>query len=1307
MPKRKHNHDDPELLGMPEARKLWQNEDLLSAHYLNARVSKNDWWPTDEMVRPTWEFCRDLYNKRYLALAKNNEAFTRQELIDKVLERLGFAWTDNLSLPDQDAEPDYILFGSETEKEAVIEKDTATRYRAAVSILEAKKLNHPLSQISQHQQRYPHQQISDYLQDAQVLSWGILTNGNEWRLYCREAPRQDFFGLNFEVAIKSLDKFKLFVALFSPQAFQRDPQGKCRLDFVREQSVSAQSELEQDLRQRIFTILTDLANGFASRQENQIPDTEEGRKTLYENCLIYLYRLLFILYAEGRGLLPVAPRTRRYYKELSLARLQPGLKNFTSYDSKTRTRLGEDISELFHVVNGTDEAKNKEYSVARYNGGLFNPGEHPLLENWRIADTDAADVLRGLMFDPPPKPNEQSLPVQTVDFGDLRVQHLGSIYEGLLEHHFVRRADGRLELTTDKAERKATGTYYTPDYIVSYIVEQTLLPLVDEIEKSDPVIAARAAGRQDDSFSKGVLGLNICDPAMGSGHFLVEATRFLAEQIVYHPTTKFKAKIIKGISQEDAEIAYWRRLVVEGCIYGVDLNPLAVELAKLSLWLTTVASDQPLNFLDHHLRCGNSLIGARLEVLSQVPEKKHKSSEGLKLSWRITENLRAALTKAVQMVIHDIEDKPSASVNDVKNKEKLWLQSVRPALLPFRTVANLWTASFYGNELRQTDYEALIELLDIHPDKIRPWQTPAELETIVMQAVVKDSFKLAGRELDKNQRKHLCAFLGRSERRAGERRFFHWELEFPEVFFNEDGTPRERAGFDAVIGNPPYGIVFDQNDKELFTSTFPSFIRNNDLYVAFSEFVVSLTRLEGLSSLIVPNTFILGPYFKGLRRCLKERANILAVVDFGTTQIFSDPNVFNAIFLCARRPAGAWTAHTRTKLCRGTVSKSGVQIVSTNEIETRALDDDRWKADHPIIAKMRANGGLTLGMIAWVKDVGFNYWTVGRGKKRGGSIGSRVLYDGDRQNAGDLPYLKGADFSRYTPVESNEHWIRQNWRTLLEPDVDIFGFSAELLSTPVKIVYRQTADELIASIDTNGRLVDKTVHIILLRDEYRKLSYNYVLAIFNSLLANFAYRDFAQEQGRAFAQVKTFNVKRLPIRRIEFTTPEKQKTALLEKAKRVYESGLASGRSDGLVAFATDQLAANPERADVVHDLLGFLGEQMMGLNREKRAAAKQFQNDLKDFDGIEIRSLKPKTKLDEFWKLEVSEVFAHFRANNVRLKIPDGDAIRARFQNAKDLVLPMEAQIAFTDTLIDQIVYRLYGLTPEEIKAVEDFIAC
>jgi hypothetical protein len=307
-------------------------------------------------------------------------------LLDKIFERLGFAWTDNLSLPEsqQHLEPDYILYASVAEKEAVIDRSAAERYRSAIVIVEAKKVNHPLSQISRSQLRYPHQQIRDYLNEAQSLGWGILTSGNEWRLYARDAKPSYFFALDFSAAIESLEKFKYFTALFSPAAFVRDAQGRCRLDEVRESALATQVELEEDLRLRVFTILEILANGFFSRAENQI--IEDDLRLLYDRCLIFLYRLLFILYAEGRDLLPVQPRSRRYYKDLSLARLTSALKNFSEFDSHTRTRLFEDVRELCHLINGTDNKKNREYDVPRYNGGLFEPARYPELERWRVSD---------------------------------------------------------------------------------------------------------------------------------------------------------------------------------------------------------------------------------------------------------------------------------------------------------------------------------------------------------------------------------------------------------------------------------------------------------------------------------------------------------------------------------------------------------------------------------------------------------------------------------------------------------------------------------------------------------------------------------------------------------------------------------------------------------------------------------------------------------------------------------------------------------------------------------------------------------
>src|SRR5206468_4063178 len=208
------------------------------------------------------------------------------------------------------------------------------------------------------------------------------------------------------------------------------------------------------------------------------------------------------------------------------------------------------------------------------------------------------------------------------------------------------------------------------------------------------------------------------------------------------------------------------------------------------------------------------------------------------------------------------------SVDDVKTKERIWLDSVRPALRPFRSVANLWTACFFENGLPQQDYEALLELLDVDPKKVRPWKTGEEFQEIVLNAVEKGTLELAGREFDKNQLKNLCAFLVRAENIARRRRFFHWELEFPEVFFSNDGSHKEDPGFDAVIGNPPYGMPRDAELKEFAAILYRSAEGRDDLYKLFTERAAMLTHARGFFSYIVSNTILSNRFDAKLRRLL-------------------------------------------------------------------------------------------------------------------------------------------------------------------------------------------------------------------------------------------------------------------------------------------------------------------------------------------------------------------------------------------------------------------------------------------------------
>ena len=226
------------------------------------------------------------------------------------------------------------------------------------------------------------------------------------------------------------------------------------------------------------------------------------------------------------------------------------------YPSDDFDALYEDLRKLFHLINGDRPAQNKACNVTRYNGGLFNPKQHPKIEDWRIGDKSLADVLRQLIFSQPParaSVRQQEITTEeAIDYSTLEVRQLGDIYEGLLGA-VLREQTGRLVLVNQNGENHRHGIFYTPDWIVRYLLRESLQPLVDEICASREVEAALKAKseekRRDNSFAHAVLRLNLVDPAMGSGHFLVRATEWLAEQILYHPTTRL-AGIITALVQD-------------------------------------------------------------------------------------------------------------------------------------------------------------------------------------------------------------------------------------------------------------------------------------------------------------------------------------------------------------------------------------------------------------------------------------------------------------------------------------------------------------------------------------------------------------------------------------------------------------------------------------------------------------------------------------------------------------------------------------------------------------------------------------
>ena len=841
---------------------------VFSVPYLTRHLRNASEFAGVQDVAEAFREIGEIWQARLTALGLRNEAFTCSTFLEPILDRLGWLRLPQESMPNDFTtrkRPDYCLLTTDANYTAASEADASALFRLSATVLEAKKYNHPLDQRSNTETPgwFPSQQIQDYLNHAKdtagrrFFDWAILTNGAEWRLYTDRSTVGAYFAFHLvrEGQFCTLEEFRAFFTLFRAAAFERTADGSCFLDSVREESLRLQTELESNLRKRIFNVLEDVGTAFVDYEENHLTDADFAE--VYDNALIFLYRLLFVLYAESRGLLPVRSHgpgaNRRYLTEFSLARLVERLRDRTNYNDDAFPALSEELLRLFQLINGTHARQNEALGVTRYNGGLFSPDLHPKLEQWRIGDHALANVLRQLVFAQPParagQPQAELRIDDAIDYSTLEVRQLGDIYEGLLGAHFERVA-GRLELRNLNGKNHREGIFYTPDWIVQFLIRETLTPLLDQIHESAEVQRALAArseeARRNNSFATALLRLSVVDPAMGSGHFLVRATEWLAGRIMQHPTTRpmteqivstgqhrvsretilarGRIPVSPGVPQERAEISYWRRRVVEACIYGVDINPMAVELAKLSLWLTCIAVDEPLSFLDHHLRHGNALLSVSPDELRRAPVFTTTDNQQ---TFEAGDNLHTVLSTVIREALV-IEGEASTEMEVVKRKERQW-RHARQQLQPFLDVANLWLGGIAGLPMDELNYLQAARLL-ITPNELN---YEAKVAAKRFLDFIKDALEAKKQSLVP----------------------FHWHLEFPDVFYGEDGQPLPAAGFDALLGNPPYigthtSILEGWRDVLERRAGYLE-----DLYVHFTDWGFQLLRTGGGFGFIVSDTF--------------------------------------------------------------------------------------------------------------------------------------------------------------------------------------------------------------------------------------------------------------------------------------------------------------------------------------------------------------------------------------------------------------------------------------------------------------------
>ncbi|MDQ5852812.1 MAG: N-6 DNA methylase, partial [Chloroflexota bacterium] len=780
-------------LPLPTAQ-LHQNQQLFSDYYLNVILpGRPDWRLMAADARPVMDRIAAIFAAY---TPSSNEAQTERDLVRPVLEALGhtFEVQAALTTPDGTRKPDYVFYRDQTalvaNKGRVL--TDALLKPAAFAVGDAKYWDRPLDVAIKgvggdpFTNKNPSYQIAFYMQHSGV-EWGILTNGRLWRLYHRDtAHKLDRF---YEVDLQSLietgdaEAFLYFYGFFHRSAFEPHALGVAKL---LQASVEYARGVGDTLKAQVYEALRHLAQGFLDYAPNRLEPDEVTLKAIYDNSLIVLYRLLIILNAEPRRLLPNR-ESERYPERYSLQAIKGAVADDLDMNMRllpTSATLWPRLRALFEII----DAGSPPLKVATFNGGLFDPRRHPFLQQYTAGDSHLQQAIDKLA-----RVNRQF-----VDYRDLDVRHLGTIYEGLLEYHLQsipREGEWTVALLNDRGERKATGSYYTPDYIVKYIVDQTV----------GPVLAQAVAGLGDDAARiTAVLRLDVLDPAMGSGHFLVEATEYIARFLVD------LAVAPDADARGEADLQYWKRRVAQNCVYGVDLNPLAVELAKLSLWLSTVAKDRPLSFLDHHLRTGNALVGARIADLhvggGSGTEKKRRAqarqAAAGQLSMLDDEGFRQSMSSAVDSMWL-IEGTAGNTVEEVKEQERIYAELRETLTRKYGRLADLATATHFGVEVDAALWQPLADF--------------ATRRTIAAPA-------------------KFTEWLEQADALAEARHFFHWELEFPEVFFDRHGQPLgEQAGFDAVIGNPPYVRQEELAPlKPYFAAAYPEIYHGvADLYVYF------------------------------------------------------------------------------------------------------------------------------------------------------------------------------------------------------------------------------------------------------------------------------------------------------------------------------------------------------------------------------------------------------------------------------------------------------------------------------------------
>jgi hypothetical protein len=650
----------------------------------------------------------------------------------------------------------------------------------------------------------PHALVQEYLNLTEHL-YALVTNGRLLRLLRDSTRLIKLSYVEFDLdRIFAEELFADFAVLYRLLHVSRLPKSRADapqslVERYHQDALDSGARIRDGLSVAVAEAMQELGSGFLARTpalQSAVADGSLAARDFHHGILRLIYRLLFLMVAEERGLLfpPDAdPRRRRIYHEhYSLARLRR-LAERRALVEPTKPDLWRSLLSTFRLFEV--EGAGAPLGLTALCGHLFAPEALGPLATAELDNGTLLSALARLSLFRDPKTGQRV----RVNYGALATEEFGSVYESLLELHPVFLDGTPPRFTFKQAagnERKTTGSYYTPSSLVECLLDSAL----------DPVVEQRLAGKKGADAEQAILSLKVCDPAVGSGHFLIAAGHRLARRL---------ATLRSGDDEPSPDqLRHALREVISHCLYGVDVNPMSVELCKVTLWLEATEPGKPLSFLDHHIQCGNSLLGATPRVLADgLPDdafkpiegddktvcteaKKRNKSERQQLAlfhgtetapWQHLGNLPAAML-AVGTMSDDTADA-------LHRKEQRYAELIRSTgYLSSRFLADAWCAAFVWKKTRDLPYPITNDVL---------------------------------RKIERNP--HDCAPWMREEieRLRDRYQFFHWHLAFPEVFpvpVNGERPANKDAGwnggFDVMLGNPPWERVKLQ-EKEWFAERRP------------------------------------------------------------------------------------------------------------------------------------------------------------------------------------------------------------------------------------------------------------------------------------------------------------------------------------------------------------------------------------------------------------------------------------------------------------------------------------------------------